>query len=460
MAGRCGTGVIVLGASIGSGEFLLGPAAFVQYGLTLLWVTLAAAFLQTVLNTELMRWTVATGEPIFTGFMRTKPRAGFWAWFYAILYFLQVGWPGWAGAAAGAIFFLFFRELAGPEQTEAVYWIGVGTFVLCVLILTFGRRIERTLELLNWVLVSAIIASFLVLAVMFVSPETWLAGAAGLVGYDTGSGGFSFIPAGADFFLIGAFAAYSGAGGVINLTLSNWARDKGYGMGEKVGYISAAVGGTKLDMAHTGFMFDPTPEAMERWRGWWRIVRADQWGVYFIGAVLGMVLPAVLYVTFIEAGTDIRGLSVAAALADAMSSRAGAVFGGVVALMAVWVLFKTQLDIVDGTARAITDILWTGSARIREWRERDVRVVYYGVLAAITVWGVIALRLAQPIVLLQLGANMAGIVFVVSGIHVLYINTTLLPEEIRPPLWRRVALVTMSVFYGAFVVMWLRGLAG
>lgn len=43
-----GPGVIVLGASIGSGEFLLGPAAFVRYGLVLLWVTLVAAFLQTV----------------------------------------------------------------------------------------------------------------------------------------------------------------------------------------------------------------------------------------------------------------------------------------------------------------------------------------------------------------------------------------------------------------------------
>ncbi len=458
--GVVGPGIIVLGASIGSGEFLLGPAAFVQYGLTLLWVTLAAAFLQTVLNTELMRWTVATGEPIFTGFMRTKPRAGFWAWFYALLYFLQVGWPGWAGAAAGAVFFLFFKELAGPEQTEIVYWIGVGTFVLCVAILMFGRRIERTLELLNWILVTAIIASFLVLALMFVSPETWFAGLTGLVGYDPNAGAFRFIPAGADFFLIGAFAAYSGAGGVINLTLSNWARDKGYGMSARVGYIPAAVGGTKMEMAHTGYMFEPTPEAMARWRGWWRIIRADQWGVYFIGAVLGMVLPALLYVTFIEAGTDIRGLSVAAALADAMSSRAGALFGGVVALMAVWVLFKTQLDIVDGTTRAITDILWTGSARIREWRGGDVRIVYYSVLAAIAVWGVIALRLAQPIVLLQLGANMAGIVFVVSSLHVLYINTTMLPEEIRPPLWRRAALVVMSIFYGAFVVMWLRGLAG
>lgn len=455
--GVVGPGVIVLGASIGSGEFLLGPAAFVQYGLTLLWVTLVAAFLQTVLNTELMRWTIATGEPIFTGFMRTKPRATFWAWFYAGLYFLQVGWPGWAGAAAGAVFFLFFKELAGPEQANIVYWIGVGTFILCVGILTFGKRIERTLEILNWILVSVIIAGFLILALMFVSPETWFAGLTGLVGYDPAARSFRFIPAGADFFLIGAFAAYSGAGGVINLTLSNWARDKGYGMAGEAGYIAAAVGGKKVDLAHSGFTFDTTPQAMARWKGWWRIVRADQWGVYFVGAMLGMFLPAVLYVSFIEAGTDIRGLSVAAALADAMSGRAGVFFGGSVAVMAVWVLFKTQLDIVDGMTRAITDILWTGSKKVRSWRGGDVRVVYYSVLAAVTVWGVIALRLAQPIVLLQLGANMAGIVFVVSSLHVLYINTHFLPEAIRPPLWRRIALVAMSLFYGAFVVLWLRG---
>ena len=71
--------------------------------------------------------------------------------------------------------------------------------------------------------------------------------------------------------------------------------------------------------------------------------------------------------------------------------------------------------------------------------------------------GIIALALAQPIYLLQLGANMAGIVFVVSSLHLLYINTRLLPPEIRPPLWRRAALVAMSLFYGAFVVLWLWG---
>ena len=456
--GVVGPGVIVLGASIGSGEFLLGPAAFVQYGLVLLWVTLVAAFLQTVLNTELMRWTIATGEPVVTGFMRTKPGSQFWAWFYALLYFLQVGWPGWAAAAAGAIFFLIFRELAGPGQELIVYWIGVGTFALCVGVLLFGKRIERTLELLNWVLVAAIIGGFLILAAIFVSGDTWVAAAAGLVGYDTTAQSFRFIPEGVDWFLIGAFAAYSGAGGVINLTLSNWARDKGYGMGERAGYIPAAVGGERTDLAPTGYTFDATSQALERWRGWWRIVRADQWGVYFVGAMLGMILPAVLYVTFIEGGTDIRGLSVAAALANAMASQAGAIFGGVIAMMAVWVLFKTQLDIIEGMTRAMTDILWTGSSRVRRWRGGDVRFLYYTVLGVLAVWGIIAMKLAAPIVLLQLGANMAGVVFVISPLHLLYINTRFLPEEIRPPMWRRVALVTMSVFYGAFVVLWLNSM--
>lgn len=122
-----GPGVIVLGISIGSGEFLLGPAVFVKHGLTLLWVTAAAIFFQTIFNTEVMRYTVATGEPVFTGFMRTPPSATLWAWFYAALYFLQFGWPAWAATAAGAIFFLFAGRLPGPADVATVYYVGVGS---------------------------------------------------------------------------------------------------------------------------------------------------------------------------------------------------------------------------------------------------------------------------------------------------------------------------------------------
>ena len=452
--GTVGPGIIVLGASIGSGEFLLGPAAFVQYGLTLLWVTGVAAFLQTVFNTELMRYTLATGETIFTGYMRTRPHPTFWAWVYSLLYFLQVGWPGWAGAAAGAIYFVFFGTLAGPDAANTVYFISVGTFLVCAMILLIGRRIERTLEILNWILVVFILGGFFVLALFLVAPATWFATAAGFIGFDPQTVSFSFMPEGVDFFLIGAFAAYSGAGGIINVSLSSWARDKGYGMARVAGYIPSAVGGQRVNLVHSGFIFTPNPESMRRWRGWWRIVRVDQWGIYFIGAILGMALPALLYVTFIPAGSDIRGLGVAAALADALRVK-GAFLSIFVAFLGAWILFKTQLDILDAMTRGVTDILWTGSKRLRAAKDVDVRVVYYSVLAVVVVWGIIAMRLTQPIILLQLGANMAGIVFIISSLHLLYVNTTMLPEELRPPLWRRVALVGVAVFYGAFVTLWL-----
>src|SRR4026209_1520256 len=140
-----GPGVIALGVSIGSGEFLLGPAAFVKHGLALLWIVGVAALLQTLLNVELMRYTMATGEPVLSGFMRMRPHPTFWAWFYSILFFLQMGWPGWAGAAAGAVFFLGAKRLPGAAETGTVYLIGVGLFLACAAVLMVGRRIERTL---------------------------------------------------------------------------------------------------------------------------------------------------------------------------------------------------------------------------------------------------------------------------------------------------------------------------
>jgi hypothetical protein len=95
---------------------------------------------------------------------------------------------------------------------------------------------------------------------------------------------------------------------------------------------------------------------------------------------------------------------------------------------------------------------------VRSWRGGDVRAIYYGVLAAVVLWGVIALRLAQPIVLLQLGANIAGVVFIIASLHLLYINTRLLPVGLRPPLWRRVTLVLMALFYAFFAGLSLRSL--
>jgi hypothetical protein len=451
-----GPGVIALGISIGSGEFLLGPAAFVQHGFSLLWVVLIAITFQTIFNTEVMRYTLATGEPVFSGFMRTRPSPTLWAWVYVVLYFLQVGWPAWAATAAAAMFYLVMQRLPDAADVSTTYLIGAAAFLAVVVILSVGKRIEHTLEVLNWVLVATSIGGFLVLAVLLAPSRVWLAAVMGFSGFDTTQGRFDFFPAGADLVLLGALVAYSGSGGVTNLVLGNWARDRGYGMGERAGYIPA-VGGPKVHLAHVGFTFAPGTEAMARWRGWWRVVSMDQWGVFFAGAILGMMLPALLYVTYLPRGTDIQGLGISAALASAVGAHAGPALAIVIAFLGAWILFKTQLDNLEGMVRSVTDILWTGSARVRGWRGGDVRAVYYTVLVSMVVWGVIALRLAQPIVLLKIGANVAGAVFVIAAPHLLYVNTRILPPHVRPPMWRRIALAAMAVFYAFFVGLSITG---
>jgi hypothetical protein len=166
----------------------------------------------------------------------------------------------------------------------------------------------------------------------------------------------------------------------------------------------------------------------------------------------------VLYVTLLPSGTNIQGLGMAAALASAVGARSGALAAAVVAMLAAWILFKTQLDIIESMVRSITDILWTGSRRMRRWSRGDVRVVYYGALGVVCLWGIFALRLAQPGMLLMLAGNVAGVVFTIASLHLLYVNTQLLPGALRPPMWRRIALVAMSAFYGVFTILSIRGL--
>ena len=135
-----------------------------------------------------------------------------------------------------------------------------------------------------------------------------------------------------------------------------------------------------------------------------------------------------------------------------------AMMGGVVAFLGAWILFKTQLDVMEGMVRGVTDIIWSGSKRVRSWRGGDVRALYYSLLAVSVVWGMIALRLAQPILLLQIAANVAGVTFVIAGLHLLYVNTRLLPAHVRPSFWPRVGLVALVVFYGLFSFLSIRTL--
>ena len=100
--------------SIGGGEWLVGPAAAVKYSPQIFLIATVAIVLQVVFNLEAIRYTLYTGEPIFGGIMRLQPGPRFWAVFYSLLGFFQLGWPALAGSAAATLFGAWMAGCPAP----------------------------------------------------------------------------------------------------------------------------------------------------------------------------------------------------------------------------------------------------------------------------------------------------------------------------------------------------------
>jgi len=66
---------------------------------------------------------------------------------------------------------------------------------------------------------------------------------------------------------------------------------------------------------------------------------------------------------------------------------------------------------------------------------------------AVTVAGAVALTRAEPLALVVIGANLAAVNLAVIAFHTLSVNRTLLPRELRPPLWRQTALGVCGLFF-------------
>jgi hypothetical protein len=438
-----GPGVIGLGIAIGSGEWLIGPAVILKYGAALLWITTVSVILQVILNEEMARYTLYTGEPILTGFMRTQPGPPFWGWLYGICAFAQYGWPGWALSSATASAALLLGRMPGDGDRSTVIALGYATFGVCFVIATLGKKIERTIEYAMWAMVAGIIGYLLIVDILTVSGETWKRVLGGFVSLGR-------LPEGGDWVLLGAFAAYSGLGGIGNAYVTNWMRDKGYGMSATVGYIPSALAPTQA-LAPQGNVFPINARSLDVWRQWWKYVHLDQWAIFGFGSLAGMALTALFTVQYVPHGTVAGEWAVANLQASGIAAVHGRIFWHLTVVCGLWILFSTQLGIVDGLPRGTTDMLWAASPRLR--RMGDVRRVYYFVLMVFAVWGCIGLNLARPITLIIIGANAAAFIFVIESVHTLVVNRLFLPPELRAPLWRNACLVLCAVFYGSFIVV-------
>jgi hypothetical protein len=437
-----GPGAIMAATSIGGGEWLVGPAAAVKYSTDIFLIASAAIVLQVLFNLEGIRYTLYTGEPIYGGIMRLAPGPRFWAAFYSVLGFFQLGWPALAGSAAATLFGAWMGRMPGAPDQPVQAMIAVGLILAVVLILSFGGTIERMLEYFAWTMLAVVFTFLVVVNVAFVPWSHWMTTLAGF-------GRLSGLPHPIDWALIGALAATAGSGGLGNLTVTNWIRDKGFGMGAHVGAIPSAVGGHEIPLSHVGKVFEARGENLARWKEWLRYVHADQIWVWGLFCFFGMFLNVNLATAIVPRGTDLQGLAAGAYQAEYLR-RIWPGFWFLTLFNGFWILFKTQLGNTDILVRTITDVAWMADPAVR--RRGGIRVLYYGILVVFSIGAIFAVRLASPFQLFKVLANMAGVVLAIAGVQIVLVNRRFLPRALRPAPWREAGVLLCSAFYTFFAV--------
>ncbi len=440
-----GPGAILLAGSIGGGEWLVGPALAVKHGMSIFWIATLAILLQMILNLEAIRYTLYTGEPIVSGFMRLKPVSGFWGALYAILTVAQLGMPALGAACASVMFAAFAGRLPGAPDQGTLMWVTYGVMAVTTLVLSMGGTVERMLEKASWAMVTFIFLFLLVANVLFVPLSHWIVTAKGFFE-------FGYWPANTDVVLLATLAATAGSGGVGNLAITNWVRDKGYAMGSVVGAIPSAIGGREIRLSPTGKVFDINPTNLSRWRIWTRYVLLDQVVLWAGGCFLGMFLNVNLATAIAPPGADLTDIGAGAFQAKYMAEKLWPGFWFLALLNGFWILFSTHLGNTDTLVRLVTDIFW--SAGVGKRPNSDVSKLYTGLLLGFTVWGAITVQWGSAMTLFKALGVIAGPILCLAALQVWRVNTKLLPVELRPPLWRQAGLFACALFYaGMFIAV-------
>lgn len=440
-----GPGILMAGANIGGGEWLLGPEVTARYGGSILWIATLAILGQVFYNLEVMRYALYCGEPMFVGYFRLFPGPLFWTGLYLAFDFVGI-WPYLASNAAVPFAAIILGRLPTEADACLVRGLSYAVFLGAYIPVLFGRKIYNAIQFVM------IVKAVLVLGYLLVVNLFWNQGAWG----EAFSGLFKFgtLPPNMDWATVAAFAGIAGAGGLSNMQFSNYVREKGWGMGGQVGAIPSVFGGKTIALSHVGKVFPITPESLNRWRGWFRHIAREQIFIWVPACILGATLPAMLSLGFLPRGTTVKGWEGAAMTAKGLAEHSGPAFWYLTLTCGLLVLAPSQITAMDGIVRRWVDVLWTGSRRLRHLDGHKVKYVYYSVLALYGVWGIIALALLNPAQIVKTVANFWNLALGFSAVQTLFANRRLLPPELRPRWFMELGVLYCGAFYlGIFCIV-------
>ena len=423
---RTGPGVILAGAIVGSGELIATTTLGAQVGYVALWVILLSCVAKPVIQAEMGRYTIATGETSLEAFDRVPgPRLGVgwlvWAWaLMVVVSLLQIG-----GMYGGVAQVMHLVVPAVPVRAWVVLWL-----VATVALLLRGgyTRIER-ISMLQVALFTVLTVLAAIVLMRMPQYFSWRELSGGLA--------FQLPPQG----LATAVAVFgiTGVGATELIMYPYWCVEKGY--------------------ARFAGACDGSPAWTRRARGWIEVMRLD--------IIVSLVIYTVSTIAFFLLGAGVLHAQGVVPAAGDLIQVLSRLYTGTLGEWAIWpfylgavaTLYSTIFSATAAHVRSFADmgrIIGLFERHDYAARLRCQRVL---VLALCVVPAGFYLLIESPVLMIILGGVAQALLLPLIGAATIYLRYRRLPQAVAPgafqsaALWATTALCLAAMVYYAVLTI-------
>ena len=424
---RIGPGIILAASIVGSGELIATTTLGAQVGYAAMWVIVLSCLIKPVVQAELGRYTIATGETGLAGFNlvpgpRWKVNWIVWAWaLMTLMTQLQIG------AMFGGVSQVMFQLIPSVSVNA---WVFI--FLGITLALLLGGGYER-IEGLAMVKVGLFtMLTFLAAVVLTRMPQyfSWA---------DVWQG-FSFHLPGEGLSTAVAVFGITGVGASELFTYPYWCVEKGY----------ARFAGRR----------DGSPEWRARAEGWIRVMHVDIFASMFIYTV------ATIAFYLLGAGI-LHGMGKVPAAKDMITVLSN-IYTQTLGPWSLWIFYLGAIATLYGTifaATAANSRMYADMFRLMKFFDHGdyaSRVRYRSrFVLFLTIFPVCLFMLVQsPVKMVVAGGVAQSLMLPIIGIGALYLRHRHLPADVRPANWVTATLwgatLVIILLMGYYVVLTLR----
>lgn len=416
---QLGPGLIISGSIVGSGELIATTTLGARVGFEALWLILVSCGIKVVIQEELGRYVVSSGETTLRGLDRIPGPRWRVSWVVWVWWIMTIGVIIQSGGIVGGVGQAFHLVL--PQLSVELWTIVAAATVAISLFRGRYSLVEGacTFMVVSFTFVTIACVGLLSWTPYTVRPEQIISG----LKFSLPEGGLAI-----------AFAAFgiTGVGATELIMYPYWCLEKGY----------ARFVGQK----------DGSPEWLERAQGWIRVMKADvlmAMVVYTTATVAFYILgAAVLY----GMGTIPAGYEMIGTLSNMYTSTLGTWAFFLFLLGAFFVLFSTLFAGAASNSRVIVDFFQiVGVANIPD--DRKLQIWRRGtVIALLSLYVILHSWITQPVFMVIIGGIVQASMLPVIGFSALYLRYRHTDPSVQPGLATDILLWVCSTLMLAFAV--------